>query len=102
MKVVTSTDRSFKAAVKRITTRSNMSLATVEGSVKSILKAIERGGDRAVIRYVKKFDRLTLKADQFRIPLKKLKKPIIRSGKKRAMPYGMPRNGSRPFTSANA
>jgi len=73
MKVVTSTDRSFKAAVKRITTRSNMSLATVEGSVKSILKAIERGGDRAVIRYVKKFDRLTLKADQFRIPSEKIK-----------------------------
>jgi histidinol dehydrogenase len=50
-----------------------MSLATVEGSVKSILKAIERGGDRAVIRYVKKFDRLTLKADQFRIPSEKIK-----------------------------
>lgn len=73
MKVVTSTDRSFKSVIKRITTRSNMSQGSIEASVKSILKSIERGGDRAVIRYVKKFDRLTLTTEQFRIPSEKIK-----------------------------
>ena len=102
MKVVTSTDRSFKAAVKRITTRSNMSLATVEGSVKSILKAIEREAIEPSFDTSRNSIDSPSRPISFVSPLKKLKKPIIRSGKKRAMPYGMPRNGSRPFTSANA
>lgn len=78
MKVITSKDRSFKSAVTRITTRSNVSLAPIEAVVKSILKAVERGGDRAVIRYVQKFDRLTLTAEEFRIPSEKIKEAYYR------------------------
>ncbi len=67
MKVVVSKDRTFTAAVARITSRSNLNAGKVETAVKSILKGVERGGDQAVIRYTKKFDRITLKLSQLRV-----------------------------------
>lgn len=36
-------------------------------------QAVERGGDRAVLRYAKKFDRLALKADQVRVQPEEVK-----------------------------
>ena len=68
MKVIASTERAFKAAVHRVVMRSEQRNSAVENSVRTILKAVERGGDSAVIRYTKKFDRATLKPLQFRIP----------------------------------
>jgi len=53
MKIIAKTDRSFKTALQRIVTRSNVRVASVEATVKSILKGVERGGDRAVARYTK-------------------------------------------------
>jgi histidinol dehydrogenase len=73
MKVITSTDRAFKPAVRRMTTRSNFQVGRVEAVVKSILKAVERGGDRAIIRYTKKFDHVALKPEQFRIESEQIK-----------------------------
>jgi len=73
MKVIASTDRAFKGALKRITSRSNRQGGSVEIVARTILKAVERGGDRAVIRYTKKFDRVTLKPTQFRISPEQVK-----------------------------
>lgn len=73
MKVIASTERSFKAAVHRAVMRSEQRSVTVENSVRTILKAVERGGDNAVIRYTKKFDRVTLKAAQLRLPPQAIK-----------------------------
>ena len=73
MKVIASTDRAFKPAVKRITTRSNFQAGPIESAVKSILKAVERGGDGAITRYTKKFDHVTLKPEQFRIAPEQIK-----------------------------
>ena len=73
MKVIASTDRAFKPAVKRITTRSNFQAGPIESVVKSILKAVERGGDRAISRYTKKFDHVALKPEQFRIASEQIK-----------------------------
>jgi histidinol dehydrogenase len=67
MKVIASQDRAFKAAVARITSRSNLNIGPVEAVVKSILKGVERGGDQAVIRYTKKFDRIALKLSQLQV-----------------------------------
>ena len=67
MKIIAKTDRSFKTALHRIVTRSNVRATSVEATVKSILKGVERGGDRAVARYTKKFDRVTLKPGEFRV-----------------------------------
>src|SRR5581483_5392810 len=73
MKIILSTDRGFKAALKRVTSRSNLHGGTVENAVKAILKGVERGGDNAVARYVKKFDRLSLKPAQFRVSPEQVK-----------------------------
>jgi histidinol dehydrogenase len=73
MKIIASTDRAFKSMVKRVTSRSNLQGGAVETAVKTILKAVERGGDSAVIRYTKKFDRVTLKPSQFRISPEQVK-----------------------------
>lgn len=73
MKIILSTDRAFKTALKRVTSRSHLHGATVENAVKAILKGVERGGDTAVARYVKKFDRLALKPAQFRVSPEQVK-----------------------------
>ena len=67
MKIIAKTDRSFKTALQRIVARSNVRVASVEATVKSILKSVERGGDRAVLRYTKQFDRVTLKPADLRV-----------------------------------
>lgn len=73
MKLIASTDRAFKGAIQRITSRSHFQAGRIEASVKSILKAVERGGDRALVRYTKQFDRVTLKPAQFRISPEQVK-----------------------------
>jgi histidinol dehydrogenase len=42
-------------------------LARVESSVRKIVDAVRREGDRAVSRFTEKFDGVSLKADQFRV-----------------------------------
>jgi len=42
-------------------------LARIETSVRSIVTAVRREGDRAVARFTKKFDRVSLRPDQFMI-----------------------------------
>ncbi|MGQ0812147.1 MAG: histidinol dehydrogenase [Nitrospiraceae bacterium] len=73
MKVITSADRTFKPALQRIASRSSHQSTAVEKSVKAILQAVEQGGDRAVLRYTKKFDRLGLKPDAVRVPPEEIK-----------------------------
>ena len=67
MKVIAASDRAFKAAVKKIVGRSNLNGGKVEPVVKTILKAVERGGDTAVSRYTRKFDRVSIRPGQFRV-----------------------------------
>jgi histidinol dehydrogenase len=73
MKVISSKDRGFKVAVKRFASRSNLQTGSVEATVKTILKAVERGGDTAVLRYTKKFDRVALKPAQLRVSPEQVK-----------------------------
>src|SRR5437773_11591611 len=73
MKVIASTDRAFKVMVKRITTRSNLQGGAVETTVRTILSAVARGGDQALVRYTKKYDKVTLKPPQFRVSPEQVK-----------------------------
>ena len=68
MKLVTSGDRTFQSALTRAMSRSTPEAQGVEHTVRGILKGVERGGDTAVARYTKKFDRVSLKAADFRVP----------------------------------
>jgi len=73
MTIIASADRGFDRALRKITTRSRSQSASVEKKVRAILQAVERGGDRAVLRYTKKFDRLSLKLDQMRVTSEEVK-----------------------------
>jgi histidinol dehydrogenase len=73
IKILSSTDKAFKTALKKIAGRSALSGGKVEAAVRTILKAVERGGDRAVMRYTKKFDRVSLKPLQFRVSPQQIK-----------------------------
>jgi histidinol dehydrogenase len=67
MKIVASTDRAFLPTVKKVASRSRVQGAAVEKPVKTILKAIERAGDNAVLRFTKLFDRVSLKPEELRV-----------------------------------
>jgi len=73
MIILASTDRAYDKALRKIVTRARTQGAGVEKSVRTILKAVERGGDRAVLRYTKKFDRLSLKLDHMRVTPEEIK-----------------------------
>ena len=51
MKIVTQADRSFLPSLKKAAFRGRATGAAVEKTVRTILQAVERGGDKAVLRY---------------------------------------------------
>jgi histidinol dehydrogenase len=67
MKIVTQADRSFLPSLKKVISRGQATGASVEKTVRSILQAVERGGDKAVLRYTKQFDKVSLKPDAVRV-----------------------------------
>ncbi|TLY36591.1 MAG: histidinol dehydrogenase [Nitrospirae bacterium] len=67
MRVIAASDRAFKAAVKKVVSRTNFHGGKIESAVRTILKSVERGGDTAVSRYTKKFDKVRIKPGEFRI-----------------------------------
>lgn len=73
MKIVSTADRTFPATLKRVTGRSALQSKSIENTVRTILKAVERGGDAAVGRYTRKFDRIALKPSAFRISQEQVK-----------------------------
>ena len=60
MKTITSGDKTFKAAYNRLVHRLRLGKKDVEAATKKILEDVRKEGDRAVLRYTKKFDRLIL------------------------------------------
>ena len=73
MKIVTQADRSFLPSLKKAASRGQAAGAAVEKTVRTILQAVERGGDKAVLRYTKQFDRVALKPDELRITPEEIK-----------------------------
>ncbi|HKE62909.1 MAG TPA: histidinol dehydrogenase [Nitrospira sp.] len=73
MKIVASTDRSFIPTLKRVASRARIQGAAVEKPVRAILQAVEREGDKAVLRFTKQFDKITLKVDQIKVSAEEIK-----------------------------
>lgn len=73
MKIVASTDRAFIPTLKRVASRARIQGAAVEKPVRAILQAIERGGDKAVLRFTKQFDKIALKVDQLKVSSEEIK-----------------------------
>lgn len=73
MKIVASTDRAFLPTLKKVAMRARAQGAVVEKPVKTILQSIERGGDKAVLRFTKQFDKVSLKAEQLKVTPEEIK-----------------------------
>lgn len=73
MKIVTQADRNFLPNLKKASLRGRASSAAVEKTVRTILQAVERGGDKAVFRYTAQFDKVTLKPDMVRVTSEEIK-----------------------------
>ena len=73
MKIVASTDRAFIPTLKRVASRARIQGAAVEKPVRAILQAVEREGDKAVLRFTKQFDKITLKVDQIKVSAEEIK-----------------------------
>ena len=73
MKIVASTERAFLPALKKVASRARVQGAAVEKTVKSILQAVERGDDKAVLRYTKQFDRVSMKDTELRVTPEEIK-----------------------------
>ncbi len=73
MKVVASTDRAFLPTLKKVAARAGAQGAAVEKPVKAILQAVERGGDKAILRFTKQFDKVSLKPDQIKVTPEEIK-----------------------------
>jgi len=73
MKVVASTDRAFFPTLRKVAARARVQGAAVEKPVKTILQAVERSGDKAVLRFTKQFDKISLKQDQLKVTPEEIK-----------------------------
>jgi histidinol dehydrogenase len=73
MKVVTSTDRAFLPTLKKVAGRSRVQGKAVEKPVRAILEAVDRGGDQAVLRFTKRFDKVSLALSQLKISPEEIK-----------------------------
>lgn len=73
MKVVASTDRAFLPTLKKVAARARTQGAAVEKPVKAILQAVERTGDKAVLRFTKQFDKVSLKPDHVKVTAEEIK-----------------------------
>ncbi len=73
MKIVGSTDRAFIPTLKKVAARARVQGAAVEKPVKAILQAVERSGDKAVLRFTKQFDKVSLKPDQLKVTPEEIK-----------------------------
>ncbi|HEX5545269.1 MAG TPA: histidinol dehydrogenase, partial [Nitrospira sp.] len=73
MKIVTQADRSFLPSLKKAALRGRAAGTAVEKTVRTILQTIERGGDKAVLRYTAQFDKVVLKAEALRVTSEEIK-----------------------------
>jgi histidinol dehydrogenase len=73
MKIVTQADRNFLPSLKKASLRGRTTGAAVEKAVRTILQAVERGGDKAVFRYTAQFDKVLLKPETVRVTPEEIK-----------------------------
>jgi histidinol dehydrogenase len=66
-------DKGFEAAFTAFLSTKRESAADVDETVREIINAVRVHGDKAVLDYTKKFDRLDLKADKLRITDEEIK-----------------------------
>ena len=68
MKLIRGEKKKLEAAIQQVSKRFDLSSRKILAQVEAILKAVQQEGDRAVLRFTKRFDKLSLKASELRIP----------------------------------
>ena len=68
IRLITTTDAGFRALMARLFERRRMREGEIERRVGEILRTVQRRGDRALIDYTKRFDRVRLTAATLEIP----------------------------------
>jgi histidinol dehydrogenase len=74
MRLVSVSDKGFASAYNKLLNRLSLGKTDVNATVQGILEDVRQHGDRAVIRYTKKFDRLTLTPQTLRISQEEIKR----------------------------
>lgn len=73
MKIISSREKRFRRALADVCNRAASQTAKIEAGVKDIVRDVERNGDAAVARYVKKFDGLSLSPKRFRVSSREIR-----------------------------
>ncbi|MDA0739872.1 MAG: histidinol dehydrogenase [Nitrospirae bacterium] len=81
MKIISHNERTFKKVLDQVCGRGSQQNAKVEVRVKRILQSVERGGDAAVSRYVKQFDGLRLRPNEFKVQKDEIEQAYKHIGK---------------------
>jgi histidinol dehydrogenase len=80
--IVTTREPAFKVLMARILRRRGTRQDEVGRRVQEIVESVRRQGDRALLRYTKRFDRLTLNAATLEVPRKQITGALARVPKK--------------------
>src|SRR5512134_1061918 len=75
MRITGSTDAGFKALLKEILSRGEQDTTLVEEAVKEIIAAVKARGDKALVEYTKRFDRVDI-SGAIEVPLTEAEKAL--------------------------
>ena len=82
MKIIFSHEARYPKALAGVCNRAALQQARIEADVKRIVRDVERHGDAAVVRYVKKFDGLSLSPRRFRVSRGEIQRACARVPRK--------------------
>ncbi len=82
MKIIGSSDRRFKAVFDRIRSRGRVSDRALEVAVRKILDDVRRRGDRALFKYGKKFDGVSLEPRTIEVKPAEIKEALSKLDKR--------------------
>lgn len=74
MKLIRGEKKKLEAAVQQVSRRFDLGNRRILARVEAILKTVKHEGDRAVLRFTKRFDKLNLKASELRVPQEWIKR----------------------------
>ncbi len=89
MNIIFSNDKTYAEELAEVCHRAARQHARIETQVKRVLRDVERNGDAAVARYVRKFDGLALAPEKFRVSENEIRQAydVVRRADLRALKF---------------
>lgn len=93
MKIFSAKEKGFSKTLNAILKRGEADASGIEESVKAILKDVRENGDKSLLKYTERFDRVRLKAEELVVDKSEIKKAMqkIPSGDLRILKYAAKR-----------